>query len=98
MGSLASMSALNSNQVALNALIPSGPELQQGILKAVNSSIVNGQSSLTAPSNISAEQWESACSSAEQFVGKTVTYALSGTDSLIKCIGKHCSSTSCHFS
>lgn len=95
MGSLASMSALNSNQVAPHRLVPSGPELQQGILKAVNSSIGNGQSVLTAPSNISAEQWESACSGAEQFIGKTVIYALSGTGSLIKCIGKHCSSTSC---
>lgn len=87
MGSLASMSTLNSNQVAPCALVPSGPELQQGILKAINSSITNGQSSMTAPSNISAEQWESACSGAEQFVGKTVTYALSGTGSLVKCIG-----------
>ena len=95
MGSLASMSALNSNQVASHALVPAGTELHPGILKAVTSSLSNGQHSMTAPSNISAEQWESACSGAEQFVGKTVICAFSGPDSLIKCIGKHCSSTSC---
>ena len=88
MGSLASMSALNSNR----ALVPVGTDLHQNALNTVTPSISNGQPSLAEPSSISAEQWESACSGVEQFVGKTVVSCtfLKGADSLIKCIGKHC--------